>query len=204
MGLESLQLCLSLGLFPENLHFSFTSQPTFPAASWMDFYPAFLQLGWGWVPPLPCAQLCPSGVWGARLPQIFPINKSNPQNRQEFLFWETKWVLVTCWWVNLGWRGEEEEGGMLLFIPSLPVCLSLSDLNPNSSPQFCLSSRTQSCPPDPKALRVLWGLAAEPLFPHGGEGEEELGQFSVILAFCVYWGKEIPSEVEGNVPKSIL
>lgn len=54
---------------------------------------------------------------------------------------------------------------MLLFIPSLPVCLSLTELNPNSSPQFCLSSRTQSCPPDPKALGVCGVWQQSPCSP---------------------------------------
>lgn len=52
-------------------------------------------------------------------------------------------------------------------------------------------------------------MAAEPLFPHAG-GEEELGKNSVILAFCAFWGREMPSmcsreeEEKGNVQKSIL
>lgn len=73
----------------------------------MDFYPAFLQQGaagmglglWagqGLPIPMPCPVLSPSRVWGARLPQIFPVNKSNPQNQQEFLIWKTKGALVTC------------------------------------------------------------------------------------------------------------
>lgn len=72
---KSLQLCLSLGLFPENLHFSFTPQPAFPAASWMGFYPTFLQQGpagmglglWqGRISPSPSPPALPSG---SALPQ---------------------------------------------------------------------------------------------------------------------------------------
>lgn len=86
---------------------------------------------------------------------------------------------------------------MLLLIPSLPVCLGLLGVTVwGSHAQFCLSCRIPSCPSDPKALRGSaqdLGSAAEPLFPHGGEGEEELGQITVILAFCVCWGREIVS-----------
>lgn len=151
---------------------------------------------------LPCAQ--------PRLPHMFPINKSNPQNRQEFLSWRAK--RGPCHLLVGKAGGEEEEEGDAA---AHPIALSLSEPRGTRSLGFSSSILPLcNCPCDPRALGVCRGSGfisrTEPVFPHGGEGEEKLGQISVILAFCAYWGREIPSmcsrekQVKGNIQKSIL